>query len=139
MATVLSWCLKGFSNSKRLEMLGVQTVTQIAIIQSECVTCCFFNPMSSAATPTKVVNKAHVKVPYTLLSIFSSFLYFTPSWWTLHDRGDSYSSIRQEEIHVIHLFRPASVAFIESFSQLKRDVTMANICNMRNTLGFAFY
>lgn len=35
--TVLSWCLKDLSNSKRLELLRVQTVTEIGIIQSECV------------------------------------------------------------------------------------------------------
>lgn len=82
MATVLSWCLKDFSNSKRREMLRVQTVAEIGVIQSEWVIAwthaVFFFRLP---TPTKVVNKAQVKVPYTPLSM--SFLDFTPSWWSL--------------------------------------------------------
>lgn len=64
---------------KRLEMLRnkasfSQSVLLLGHMQ-------VFSRVGLSPLPTKVVNKAQVKVPYTLLSM--SFLHFTPSWWTL--------------------------------------------------------
>lgn len=72
MVAVLSWCLKDFSESKT--DWRCQSVLLLGHMQ-------VLSRVGLSPLPTKVVNEAQVKVPYTLLSM--SFLHLTPSWWTL--------------------------------------------------------